>query len=415
VTARAAVKAHSTSTSRQFVVYGAQVLVRGAFCHLAERTKANLLETLRIEDEWKTPIVINLDYPQANLPELVRTRFDFSQVGSGLKLQLNLLVTDDLDGREVRRELLRAVLIEMIYRERTNIAAGSPYSAPPDWLIDGILQLEPAGNRDEAAHLLENLIALQRIAPLDEVVRQKSDWLDPTSRKIHDAYALALVQLLIESPDGRRKLVKFIRDLPDAPNDPMANLQVHFPSLLGPGASKWWSLSVAHLSAANRYQILSIAETERRLDRLRHITVSGLDGRPREYDVEAFSNYLKLCGSPEALQDLSEQFLLVSAQANPCYHSIVQELYLIALELSRGKTKHIAGRLTRLNGYRALVDARGRDIDDYMNWFEATQLKTMSGAFSDVLKVTSEQEQARSRRRDSISVYLDSMEALAGF
>lgn len=112
--ARTEGKAHSTSTSRQFIVYGADVRLRGAVSDLAERTKAGLLQVFGQRDQWKTPLVINLDFPQANLPELVPARLDFSQTGSGLKLQLNLLVTNDLRGSEVQRELLRAILIEMI-------------------------------------------------------------------------------------------------------------------------------------------------------------------------------------------------------------------------------------------------------------------------------------------------------------
>ena len=124
--------------------------LRGAMSDLAERTKADLLQVLGQRDEWKTPLVINLDFPQANLPELVPARFDFSQTGSGLKLQLNLLVTNDLQGDEVRRELLRAILIEMIYRSRSAVAAGSRYVAPPDWLVDGLLQLAPGHDTDSS-------------------------------------------------------------------------------------------------------------------------------------------------------------------------------------------------------------------------------------------------------------------------
>lgn len=409
--ARAGAKAHSTSSSRQFIVYGADVRLRGALCDAAERTKANLLQVLRLRDEWKTPIVINLEYPQANLPELAPSRFDLSQIGSGLKMQLNLLVTDNLNGQEVQRELLRTILLEMIYRQRTAIAAGTPYSAPPDWLVDGILQLGPDRGRDKAAQLLQTAVAAGRITPLDEFVRQKRGLLEPASRKMHDAYALALLQLLIDSPDGRRKLVKFINDLPDAPNDPMANLQVHFPTILGRSASKWWSLSVAQLSASGRSEILSAAETQKRLDRLLHVTVPGPDGKPRDYEIGDFAGYLKLRDSRRALQHLSGQFLLLGTRANPSYRSIVQEFYLITLELSRGKTKHVAARLRRVNSGRAVIDRQRRDMDDYMNWFEATQLKTMSGAFSDILKAASEEEERPSRRRDPISVYLDSIEA----
>src|ERR1041385_185101 len=92
----------SISTSRQFIVYGADVRLRGAMCDLAEQTKTNLLGVLDLRDNWKTALIINLDYPQANVPEAPAAQLDFSQLGYGLKLQLNLLVTNELRGEEVQ-------------------------------------------------------------------------------------------------------------------------------------------------------------------------------------------------------------------------------------------------------------------------------------------------------------------------
>jgi hypothetical protein len=48
-------------------------------------------------------------------------------------------------------------------------------------------------------------------------------------------------------------------------------------------------------------------------------------------------------------------------------------------------------------------------VDDYMNWFEGTQLKTTSGVFADYLRSADHKESAL-RRRDAISVYLDALE-----
>src|SRR5690348_4517747 len=116
----AAPKPSSTSASRQFVVYGADVKVRGAMCDLAERTKGHLLRRLKLRDDWKTPLIINLDYPQANFPDAPSARLDFSQLGYALKLQLNLIVTKDMRSEAMQRQLLRAILLELMYRNRTN-------------------------------------------------------------------------------------------------------------------------------------------------------------------------------------------------------------------------------------------------------------------------------------------------------
>ncbi|MBA3830628.1 MAG: hypothetical protein H0X34_01785 [Chthoniobacterales bacterium] len=409
--AQGSVKVHSTSTSRQFIVYGTEVRVRGAMCDLAERTKSNLLQVLGLRDNWKTPLVINLDYPRANLPEMAPSRLDFSQIGSGLKLQLNFLVTSDFNGREVQRELLRAILIEMIYRERTDVSAGSHYAVPPDWLIDGILQRAQGHDGDDAAQLLETMLAAGKIARVEEIVRQRRDLLEPASRKIHNAYSMALVQLLIDSPNGRLKLVQYIADLAEAPNDPMADLRRHFPAVLGHSSGKWWSLSVARLSASDRYEILTAAATANCLDRLLRISIPGPDGKTQEYALGDYAAFLKLPAGRGALRHLSQEFLVLGSRAHPSYRSIAQEYYDLTLLLARGKTKRMIERLARVASDRAVAERQGHEMDDYMNWFEATQLKTMSGAFSEILKAASPAEEAPARRRDAISVYLDSIEA----
>lgn len=407
--AGAETKPKSTSTSQQFIVYGADVQVRGAVCDLAEATKNNLLHLLDLPDAWKTPLVVNLDYPQANFPEMPFSRLDFSQTGAGLKLQLNLLLANGLNSRTTERELLRAILLEMMYRSRPGVAVGTRYSTPPDWLLDGILALTPRRDSEEATQLLQAVVADNRIAPLETIVRQHRDLLDPPSRKIHDAYAMALVQLLLDAPEGRHALAHYIVDLPDAPNDSYADLRAHFPLTLGSAAEKSWELSVARVSARDRYEILSAEETARRLDRLLHLSIPGRDGHPREYSLGNFADLLPRPGARAALRNLSEQLLLLGARAHPSYQKIVQEYYQLAILLARGKTQEVPQRLRRLAPYRAAVDRQSGKIGDYMNWYEATQLNRLSGAFSDSLANT--QTDTPSRRRDAISVYLDTIEA----
>jgi hypothetical protein len=49
------------------------------------------LELIDQRDEWTTPIIVNAQYPQANLPEKPR-RLNFAQTGFGLKFQLDLTI-----------------------------------------------------------------------------------------------------------------------------------------------------------------------------------------------------------------------------------------------------------------------------------------------------------------------------------
>ncbi|MGH7938735.1 MAG: hypothetical protein ACREFG_09530, partial [Chthoniobacterales bacterium] len=226
---------------------------------------------------------------------------------------------------------------------------------------------------------------------------------------IHDAYSMALFQLLIGAPDGCCKLAQYIVDLPDAPNDPLADLEAHFPATLGQSAAKWWELSVARLSAIDRYEILDATGTAQRLDRLLRFSILARDGKTREYSLGEYAAYLKLPASRDVLRDLSKQLLLLAARAHPSYHAIVPEYYQVVAKLARGRTHRVTQQLAQLASKRTAIEKQGRGIEDYMNWYEGSQLETMSGAFSDLLKVTGGAEELP-RRRDAISVYLDSIE-----
>ena len=144
---QAASPERSVSPSHQFIVYGGDATLRGAVSKLAEQTKAILLALLRQRDQWKTAIVINLQPEQANLPEIPPAELRLSQTGSGMKLQLDLTIAQNLHASLMERELLRAILLEMIYRKESDIPPGVAFVEPPDWLLDGVLALTPGRDR----------------------------------------------------------------------------------------------------------------------------------------------------------------------------------------------------------------------------------------------------------------------------
>jgi hypothetical protein len=402
-------KPRSTSTSRQFIVYGTEVRMRGAMCDLAERTKANLLHLLDLRDNWKTPLLINLDYPQANFPDAPAAQLDVSQLGFGLKLQLNLLVSGEMRRREVQRQLLRVILIEVMYRDRGNIAAGTPYVAPPDWLVDGVLELQPGHDSNDNAKLLQTMVTAKKIMPLDDLVRERRALLDAPSRQLH-AYAMALLQLLLDASGGRRKLAQFIADLPVAPNDALADLRVHFPETLGRSPAKWWALSVAGLSASDRHETLSATETAGRLDRLLRFSILAPDGTSQDYSLGDYKAFRKLPAHRVVLGRISQQLLLLGALAHPSYRAIVQEDCELAELIARGKLGKVGARLKRVANYRQVVERQQNEVDDYLNWYEATQTRNLSDTFSELIETDRAAHDAQARRRDPISVYLDSIE-----
>jgi hypothetical protein len=399
---QAALPARTVSPSHQFIIYGANAELRGAVSELAEQTKSNLLGLLRQPDRWKTPIVVNLQPQQANLPEIPPAELRFSQTGFGLKLQLDLTIAQNLDASLMERELLRAILLEMIYRKQPDIAPGTVLVQPPDWLLDGMLALTPGRDREP---LVEALSTADRALSLEEFLQQRPALLDSGGRILYRAYSSVLVQFLAEGMDGRARLSRYIDNLSNASNDPLADLKGQFPVLAG-GSEKAWRSTVTRLSAAQSYQLLTLAESERRLDEL--LLVNAPD-TGKSADLSDFARQKPSVAEKAALSQLSKGLLLFVGQANPVLRPVAREYQQIVTLLARGKRGGVAKRLARLQITREKLRARMNDIDDYMNWFEATQMESGSGNFTDYIKAADQSQLPTPRRRDPLSVYLDSL------
>jgi hypothetical protein len=406
----AAFAEQSISTSRQFVVYGTDLAVRGAICDLAEQTKGELLTLLNQRDDWKIAIIINAQYRQANLPEMPQLRVGLGQTGSGLKLQLDLVLNSGLSQLEIRRELLRALLLELMYRGQPNLQAGDAYMSPPDWLLDGVPAEQTDLSRDRLARVLALPVAAKNILPLEKFLAQRPELLDAGGRALHRAYSRALVDLIGHTPDGSRALARFIADLPVSSNDPMAELRSHFPGLFKDiRADKKWEEQVARFATEQPYQLLGIAETERLLAEKLRISRSDR-GLEKSYKLEEFALFLKSRSTQNVLNALANDLRTLATRANPIYAPIIAEYADIAARLWRGKTAGIAQRLERLRVAREAVAAQMRQIDDYLNWFEATGLVRPSGEFTDYMRAAERAAEPERTKRDPISLYLDVLE-----
>jgi hypothetical protein len=393
--ARAAANApeRSVSPSGQFVIYGGDAGLRGAISTLAERIKVDLLGVLQQRDNWKIAAVINLQPRAANLPEVPATAFRFSQTPSGLKLQLDLTIARELNPEVLEREILRLILLEMIYRKQSGIASGETYVAPPPWLVEGLLALAPNGNR---ASLARALSVAENVRSLDEFLQERPELLDSTARSLYRAYSFALVQLLARDP---AQLGRYIDNIAFSANDPLGDLRKSFSRLAGNDFEKIWRAKIDNVIDSRRSELLSFGESEANLDALL-----------RAFSLEELCQKKLNATQKGELKKFSEDLMLLAARANPALRPIVQNYEQLAAQLALGKNHGVAAKLSDLKKVRTELVARMTEIDDYMNWFEATQLKTPSGLF-EAVKVSIDAAETRPRRHDGFSTYLDAMES----
>lgn len=146
----------------------------------------------------------------------------------GLKLQLDLTISREINPTRIEHELVRVVLLEMIYRNRAIIVSGDAYVDPPTWLVDALVQSGP--NRDQAS-LAAVLSLAAHLSSLEEFLRQRPESLDSAARELYCAYSFVLRQLLAESPDGHTQLGRCIDNLALASTDPLGDLQAAFPAV----------------------------------------------------------------------------------------------------------------------------------------------------------------------------------------
>src|ERR1044071_4388871 len=397
---------HSTSPSRQFAIYGADAKIRGAISGLAEQTKTNLLRSLRQRDDWKTPLVVNLQPQQANAPEIPPADLRFSQTGFGIKLQLDLTISKNIDVCLVERQLLRAILLEMIYRKQPQVIAGAVLVEPPEWLIDGVLALAPERDRGP---LIEAVADNEKPLPLAKFLGQRPGFVDSTGRTLYRAYSFAFVQMLLEPKTGGAQLAKYIDHLSDASNDPLEDLKAQFPSLAG-DAEKTWQLALNRLKSLQTFRLLTFAESERRLDELLTLKISQPNKPVKLVKLEELAHHKLTVSEKVAVDQLKRDLMFLVPQTNPVLRPIGREYQEILALLARGKRKAVLKRLSRVDFTRQQLAARMTEIDDYLNWFEATQMNSGSGNFTGYLKAADQSQVPAPRRHDPLSIYVDALE-----
>lgn len=395
----------SVSPSGQFVIYGGDGMSRAAVSILAEQTKRGLLDLLRRPDEWKTPIVINLQPVQANLPEIPPNQLRFSQTGFGLKLQLDLIVGRFWRRDSVEHELLRTVILEIVYRHQPQLPPGTVYVEPPDWLLDGLLISTPGRDREP---LLERLAASGKLLSLEELLRERPEQLDSPARELYRSCAFALVQYLLGCDNGRA-LARYIDHLSEASNDPMADLRRFFPDLAGAGGKKIWRSEIEKITLEREHQLLGFAETERKLEELL-TQLAGPSGASERSSLSDLAQRKISAADRVKLTRLKFNLLLLATRANPVLRPTVQDYQKIVAAMAAGKNKGAAAQIARIETLRHNLAARMSEIDDYLNWFEAAKLQTDSGLFDPYVTAAENQEQIHPRRRDPLSIYLDALE-----
>ncbi len=405
-----AVSPRERTDSGQFTIYCEDANLRRQVASVAAQTKGETLELLGEADTWRRPIVVTVALDAA--PGSVRAPATLRLVESAVGMRVEIVVQIGKEPVDVnlQKHLIRAVLLEFMYRK--GMPAGGSYVEPPWWIVEGAVELLRRREGGPEPRFFRTLIETNKLPPIESFLSEKPDELGPTALAVDRALAMCLLQLLIDQPDGRRRLAELIHAWPESNNDSLAALGRSFPTLAGgaPVVQKWWTLNLARFAAADRLLVLSAEETDRQIAALLEFEIPQKDGTMRRFTAQDFAEYLKLPESRPVLAGRRAGFVTLSARANVLLRPVIGEYDGCFAQLARGKTRGIRDRLERAARLRTALTRRAGEIDDYLNWFEATQSGTRSGAFDNYLKTANELSEQNRKRTDPIARYLDELE-----
>jgi hypothetical protein len=401
-------RARTTSSSKQFTIYCEDVSLRGRVAGFVEDVKVEVYSMLGQAAWGRIPIVVTIEPGEAPTP----ARVQLAQTPDGPTIQIKVKIGSDPAAVHLEKQIVRALLLDFMYRDRPQPNAGALYAEAPWWVVSGIIESNRKRGEGVETDLFRRLIDTNKLPPIAVFVTGHGDELGPTAEAFDSACAMALIQLLLEQPEGKSRLARLVRGWPDSYDNPIAALNRAFPQLGdGPsGLQKWWTVNLARFAASNRYRGLSSEDTERQLAQLLEFDVTTDKSGTREhFTLGQFRDYIKMPGVREIMQQQREEVLKLGSQANALLLPVVQGYEQIFFLLGRGKTRGIAERIHQIETYRNTVLHRKSEIADFLNWFEATQLGMRSDAFDSYLQAAQTIERDRSPTAASVEIakYLD--------
>ena len=104
------------------------------------------------------------------------------------------------------------------------------------------------------------------------------------------------------------------------------------------------------------------------------------------------------------------RLLFLSYRAFPLHRPMIHEYQIILLQIVDGNVKGVDQKLARLSKLRSLISRSTNDANNYLNWYEATQLKIRSRAFLNYQETLNDLNRPLPPRNDKLSKYLDEIE-----
>jgi len=399
----------TTTSSGQFVIYSKDAARRSLIAKRAEASRATWNAKLSADENWTHPIIIQdligSAKPRGN-PGVQTAIFEGD--GGALKVQISIYDPLVLRGQALDAEIYKALGLEWIYRNHP-LKAGKSFRLPPAWLVEALTEEVRIRDNDTPSGVYAALLRSEQPPKIEDFLRAKPELMEATTLTLYRTQANALLKTLLGQPEGGRGLGAFLSSLAEEDAD-MKTLLAAFPSLGGESSrlGKLWTLAIARDSTSKGAEPLSVGETDRALQAVLELSMPADPKKPERGNVSgaaALPEMAKSEGGPYLMRQKAAELLALEFRAHPLLKPVIAEYRNIASTLSQKPKKNVEKAIEENGKIHDLLLQRTGKVDDYMNWFEATQLDTLSEEFLEVTNPPSSE-----RRSDPISRHLDAVE-----
>lgn len=417
----------TTSRSRQFSIYSHDQKTRAVLATAAEDLKARWQNMLHLGSDWQLPIYLFVHQENGSWTPGIRI---FRGPG-GHYLRLDFAVGPGFSPDGFAHDIIQLLYYELACRNGGQTSFGEPDKGSmtlfelPSWLIMGSMTHIRQTQADLPLETLQHLIGSGQLLTLEEFLEQDVTRFDAAAARVYQVYSYAFLRMLKALPQGADGLARLVRNLTREEKIDVAVLGRYFPALPQDSArlEKWWTLNLARLSSLSGFKLLTEEQTYHQLD----ATISQISFIDQEekveliYHLRAWQEIIEEKDYKARLAATLEHLYQLSSICHPLFSPLINDYCLLLQELItekkrklRRRAEEIDERLRRFDVIAKALMQRGDKMEDYLNWFEATQLEEFSGAFREYMEVARTPVETHELRDDPITQYMNEYEAEAG-
>ncbi|MBE2205239.1 MAG: hypothetical protein IAE94_12975 [Chthoniobacterales bacterium] len=399
----------TVSASGQFVIYSKDPTRRTNLSRRADEARGQWLQKIGSETSDNQTIIIQdlIGTPKPRNIAGARTGI-FEADGGSMKIQVDLYDAAVLRNQALEMEIFRALALARIYKERPP-KAGKAFHYPPSWLLEGLCEERRMAENGSPSGLQATLLKSENPPRIEEFLKSKPELMEATSLTLYRIEALALLQTLQQLSEGQKGLGAFLDSL--AENEPdLKRLLAAYPSLENNPSrlGKLWTLAIARSSASKGTEPDSIGETVRALKELLDVSAP-LDPKKPELGkvtgAAAFPAIARSEGGGYLMRQKAAELMTLEFRSHPLLRPVIGEYRQITTQLASKPKKNLGKQIGETDKILDLLLQRSDKVGDYLNWFEATQLDTLSENF-----LEGPGPSQPPQRTDPLSLHLDAIE-----